>query len=109
MLQIIANVPGMTGGSNSAYDTSRAPFIPVFAFGMSLSLFFVIGYVACIIFYLLFPDLLLNHAVLALFLPGFKLLDWPNFLLGLGESFGLGWYVALIFGPLFNYFVGRLR
>jgi hypothetical protein len=81
--------------------------IPIISLGMSLGLFLVIAYVACILFYFLFPDLILNHAVLTLFLPGFKLLDWPSFLLGLIESFGYGWVVALLFGPLFNFFSAR--
>jgi hypothetical protein len=87
----------------------RAPTIPVFALGMALALFFVITYALCVLFYLLFPDLVLNHAVLALFLPGFKLLSWPSFFLGLVESFGYGWYVALVFGPLYNFFAARSR
>ena len=96
------------GGQPEVSDTSvHPPLIPVIPFGMSLSLFFVIGYVACVGFYLLFPGLLQGHALLSLLLPGFKLLDWPNFFLGLAESFGFGWYIALIFGPLFNFFAGR--
>ena len=86
---------------------SQYLLIPVAALGMSLGLFFVIGYVACLVFYLLFPDLLQGHALLSLLLPGFKLLDWPNFFLGLSESLGLGWYIALVFGPLFNFFAAR--
>lgn len=88
-------------------DATRARFIPLVPFGMSVSLFFVVTYTGCIVFYLLFPDLVRTHALLAQFLPGFTLLDWPSFFLGLFESFGFGWYVALIFGPLYNYFVGR--
>jgi hypothetical protein len=81
--------------------------IPVIGFGMSLSLFFLISYVICIIGYLLFPGLPINHAALAIFLPGFGLLTWQTFLLGLIESFVWGWYIALIFGPLFNFFANR--
>jgi hypothetical protein len=83
--------------------------IPIFAFGMSLSLFFVISYVICIIGYLLFPGLPINHAALAIFLPGFELLSWAGFCIGLIESFAYGWYIALIFGPLYNFFVTRWR
>jgi hypothetical protein len=95
---------GQPVGTASAVRT-----IPVFALGMALSLFLVISYVLCVLFYLLFPDLVLNHAVLVLFLPGFKLLTWPSFILGGIESFGYGWYAALIFGPLYNFFVLRWR
>ncbi len=83
--------------------------IPVFAFGMSLSLFFVISYVICIIGYLAFPGLPINHAALSIFLPGFELLTWVSFCLGLIESFFWGWYIALVFGPLYNFFVSRWR
>ena len=83
--------------------------IPVLAFGMSLSLFSLISYVICIICYLLLPSLPINHAALSIFLPGFQLLSWPTFLLGLVESFAYGWYIALIFGPLYNFFVTRWR
>src|SRR6266581_142246 len=84
--------------------------IPVLAFGMSLSLFLVISYVICIIGYLVFPGLnAINHAALAIFLPGFELLSWSTFFIGLVESFAFGWYIALIFGPLYNFFVTRWR
>ena len=87
----------------------RAPLIPILPLGMGLGLFLVVSYVACIAFYLLFPDAVLNHALLTLFLPGFKLLSWQSFFLGLAESFGYGWYVALIFGPLYNFFASRSK
>jgi hypothetical protein len=81
--------------------------IPVLAFGMSMSLLFVISYVICVIGYLALPGLPINHAALAIFLPGFELLTLPSFVLGLVESFAYGWYIALIFGPLYNFFATR--
>jgi len=30
---------------------------------------------------------------------------WPFFLIGLVVSFALGWYIALIFGPIYNWAV----
>lgn len=86
---------------------SRVALIPIVALGLSLGFFFVVSYVACILLYLVLPNAILNHAVLTLFLPGFQLLDWSSFLLGLVESFGYGWYVALIFAPLYNFFARR--
>ena len=83
--------------------------IPVLALGMALSLFLVISYVLCVIGYLVFLGLPVNHAALAIFLPGFELLSWPTFLLGLVESFAWGWYITLIFGPLYNFFATRWR
>jgi hypothetical protein len=40
-------------------------------------------------------------------LPGFSWLTWPAFFIGLAWSFAFGWYVAAVFAPLFNFFVGR--
>lgn len=85
----------------------QSPHIPVLALGMSVSVFLAVSYVICVIGYLLFPGLPIDHAALAIFLPGFKLLSWSTFLLGLVESFAYGWYIALIFGPLYNFFAAR--
>jgi len=93
-------------GRAAVFATGPAS-IPVIAFGLSLSVTFVITYALCVVFYLLFPFAGSSHAVLTLFLPWFKLLSWQSFLLGLVESFVLGWYVALIFAPLFNVFARR--
>ena len=81
--------------------------IPVASFGLSLSLFLAISYTLCILGYILFPGLPISHSSLAIFLPGFELLSWKTFVLGLIESLGWGWYVALIFGPLYNFFALR--
>ena len=91
------------------HSGGHAPLIPVVTLGTALGLFFVISYVLCVIFYLLLPGAVSNHALLSLFLPGFKLLTWGSFLLGLIESFGYGWYVALVFGPIYNFLVARTR
>ncbi len=82
------------------------PRMPVFALGMSLGLFLAITFTLCIGFDLLFPDHAMYESWLRL-LPGFTWLNWPSFFLGLIESFAYGWYVALIFGPLYNFFAAR--
>jgi hypothetical protein len=89
-------------------STSEAPRIPLFAFGLSLGLFLAITYVLCVGFDLIFPGQAMYQTWLRL-LPGFTWLTWPSFVLGLVESFAYGWYVALIFCPLFNFFAARLR
>ncbi len=83
-----------------------APRIPVVALGMSLGLFLAISFVLCVAFGLIFPGAAMFRAWIEL-LPGFSWLSWPSFLLGLAESFAYGWYVALIFAPLFNVFSAR--
>ena len=86
-----------------------ASTVSVQALGSSLSIFLVFSYVVCVVGYLLFPGLPISHTSLAIFLPGFELLSWQSFCLGLVESFAWGWYVALVLGPLYNFFVARLR
>ncbi len=82
--------------------------IPIAAFGLSLGLFFVITYLLCIIGYLVAPGLPIAHNMLNMLLPGFELLTLPSFFLGLGESFGFAWYIALVFGPLYNAVAARI-
>jgi hypothetical protein len=48
-------------------------------------------------------------AALSIFLPGFELLSWRSFCLGMAESFIWGWYIALVFGSLYNFFGRRLE
>jgi hypothetical protein len=40
-------------------------------------------------------------------LPGFKWLTLGGFIIGLIESFAYGFYIALVFCPLYNYFNGK--
>lgn len=80
--------------------------IPVAALGMSLGSFFVVTFVLCVLFDLWFPDLAMNAAWAPL-LPGFVWISWTSFALGLVESFAFGWYVALVFAPLYNFFATR--
>ena len=95
-----SGTPLLTGG------TAR---LPIFALGMSLGLFFVVTFILCVGFDLLFPGQEMYQTWLRL-LPGFTWLSWPSFFLGLAESFSYGWYIALTFGPLYNFFAaGRLR
>ena len=91
------------------FSSHAARTIPVLAFGLSLSSFLMISYALCVLGYLLFPALPINHAALTIFLPGFELLSWSTFCLGLIESFAWGWYIALIFGPLYNFFLTRWK
>jgi hypothetical protein len=96
------------GRSGTPPLAAQAPRIPVFAFGMSLGIFLTITFVLCVGFDLLFPGQAMYQTWMRL-LPGFTWLTWPSFLLGLVESFAYGWYVAVIFGPLFNFFARRWR
>ncbi len=83
-----------------------APRVSLYALGMSLGLFLAISFVACVVFDLAFPGYAMYPAWAPLF-PGFTGLNWPSFLIGLAESFAYGWFVAVIFGPLYNFFAAR--
>ena len=89
-------------------DGGQAKAIPIVTLGLSLSAFFVISYIICIAGYLLLPSFPVQHSALSIFLPGFELLSWQSYFLGLIESFIWGWYIALVFGPLYNFFIRRL-
>ena len=82
--------------------------VSITALGMSLSLFLAISFVLCIAGYLILPGLPVKHEALAIFLPGFELLTWQGFVIGLVESYAWGWYVALVLGSLYNYFARRM-
>ncbi len=100
--------PGRQHTSGTPLAASPSVRIPVVAFGTSLGLFLAITYVLCVIFDLIFPQQAMYQTWLRL-LPGFTWLSWRSFLLGLVESFAYGWYVALMFGPLFNFFARKWK
>src|SRR6266700_7389586 len=83
------------------------PAISIMTFGSALSTFFVVSYTICILGYLLTPGLPVKHEFLEIFLPGFTLLTWHTFFLGLIESFLFGWYIAVVFGTIYNFFLRR--
>ncbi len=77
--------------------------ISLFAFGHATSLFLVMSFVLCVGFDLLFPE----HAMYSVWLkllPGFEWLSWQSFFLGAIESYAYGWYITLIWVPLYNFF-----
>ncbi|SEP36819.1 hypothetical protein SAMN02990966_05433 [Rhodospirillales bacterium URHD0017] len=93
--------------SQAGSQPSVVRTIPVAAFGMSLSLFFALSFVLCVLGYLVMPGLPVKHEALAIFLPGFELLTWQGFVIGLAESYAWGWYIALVFGSIYNFFARR--
>ncbi len=94
---------GRSGIPMSVHSVAR---IPILALGTGLGTFFAVTFVLCVLFDLWLPALAMNP-VWSPLLPGFTWISWPSFLLGLVESFAYGWYVALVFGPLYNFFVAK--
>ncbi|MBA5775518.1 hypothetical protein H2509_00085 [Stappia sp. F7233] len=80
--------------------------IPMLALGWALSLFLAITYLVCVTFDLLFPSYAM-YETWARLLPGFVWLTPAGFAIGLIESFVYGWYAALIFAPLYNWYSSR--
>jgi uncharacterized protein DUF5676 len=87
---------------------SAAVRIPLLPLGLGLSSFLAISYVLCLLLGLIWPDGGMHQPFLQ-FLPGFTWLTWPSFFLGLIETIAYGWYIALVFGSLFNVFADRWR
>jgi uncharacterized protein DUF5676 len=104
----MSQTSSLTGApAAQGHSESDVRAIPLVTFGLALSAFFAVSYVICILGYLLLPGLPVQHEALAIFLPGFTLLSWRSFFLGLIESFLWGWYIALLFGWLYNFFLRR--
>lgn len=82
--------------------------ISLFAFAHATSLFFAILFSLCVLFDLIFPQHAMYQVWLKL-LPGFEWLSWKSFLLGLVESYAYGWFVSLIWVPLYNYFGSKTK
>jgi hypothetical protein len=80
--------------------------LPVFALGTSLSAFLAVTYVLCVGYHIVFPNQTVTEMWFAMF-PGFTWLSWQSFVLGLIESVVYGWYAAVVFGPLYNFFAAR--
>jgi len=91
---------------NTQTAVRAAPQIPIVALGWSLGIFLALTFVLCVGFGLLFPGATMYQAWLPL-LPWVTWISWTSFALGLVETFAYGWFVALIFGPLFNFFSAR--
>lgn len=84
-------------------ETRVVAHIPIRALGWSLGLFLAITYTLCVLFDLAFP----GQSMIGIWAP---LLPWVaeislgGYVLGVAETLLYGWFVALIFGPLFNFF-----
>lgn len=84
-----------------------SPRLAIGALGASLSAFFVVTYVLCILYGLAVADQGFHRTLMPMLLPGFVWLTWPAFFIGFAWAFAYGWYVALVFTPLYNFFAAR--
>jgi hypothetical protein len=81
----------------------RFSIVPV---GMSLGTFFVITYLLCVAYGFVAPGQRM-HELISMLIPGFTWISWGSFFIGVFVAFGYGWYVALIFIPLYNFRAAR--
>jgi hypothetical protein len=73
----------------------------------TLAFFAAITFTLDVLLGVLFPDWWVMQKAWELVLPGFTLISWGAYFLGLIESFLGGLFTAVIFVPLYNFFVTR--
>lgn len=78
------------------------------AVGHATSLFLAISFTLCVAFDLIFPQHQM-YPVWQRLLPGFEWISFGSYVLGLAESYAYGWYLALIWVPLYNVISSRSR
>jgi hypothetical protein len=78
------------------------------AVGHATSILLAVTFTVCVLFDLIFPDHAMYKSWIQL-LPGFQWISWKSFFLGLIESYLYGWYFALIWVPLYNYFSNKAK
>ncbi len=82
--------------------------ISLLAIGNTASLFLVATFSVGALFDLAPPQ----YAVFEFWrklLPGFDSVSWSSFLVGAAASYLYGWYFALLWVPLYDFFVARER
>lgn len=76
--------------------------LPIVPFGFALSSFLAITYLLCLSLLLIVPNVGMHVPIFRL-LPGFSV-SVIGIATGLIESVAYGWYSALLFGWLYNFF-----
>ena len=95
---------------STAIDTNsagRVRSVPIVALGLSLGSFFALSFLACIALGLIVPDGGMHRPWLQFF-PGFEWVTARGVFIGLVWTQVYAWYVALVFGSLFNFAAARL-
>lgn len=72
--------------------------------GNALSLFLVITFTLCVVWGLVAPMTMHMHGAWQTMMPGFHRISPAGFLIGLVWAYLCGWYAALVFVPLYNFF-----
>jgi len=72
--------------------------------GNALSVFLALTFTICVAWGLATPVSMHMPGAWEPMLPGFHWISFPSFLIGLIEACLYGWYGALVFAPLYNFF-----
>jgi hypothetical protein len=80
------------------------PVLRIITLGLTLSSFLLISYVLCVLFGMLVPAQFHMHQAWAPLLPGFEWLTPRGFIAGAVGSFAYGWFIAVLFVPLYRFF-----
>lgn len=91
--------------STNATSLGRTQAIAIVQLGLALSSFLAITFVLCALGERI-PGLQKFHFLSALY-PGIDWLSATPLLLGVGGAVAFGWYVAVLFGLLYNFFGAR--
>lgn len=93
--------------SANATTLERTRSIAIVPLGLSLSSFLAITFVLCAIGEHI-PGVQKIHLLSALY-PGVDWTSAPVLVFGVVAALVLGWYVAILFGLLYNFFAGARR
>lgn len=93
-------------GHHTTTETANPGQLSIVALGNALGTLLAVTFTLCVAFDLAFPSLAMYPAYIKL-LPGVTWISWTSFTLGLVETFAYGWYIALVFVPLYNFFRGQ--
>ena len=96
----------MAASISSAPTAGDVRHIHLVTLGLSLSAFFAISFLGCLLLGLIVPDGGMHRPWLQFF-PGFEWLTPWSVVLGLIWTQVYGWWTALAFGSLFNFFAAR--
>lgn len=86
------------------HSSTNATHVKIPPLANALGGLFLISYILCILFGLVVPEVMRMSSAWAPLLPGFEWLTWPGFVIGGIESYAYGWYVAIVFVPLYRWF-----
>lgn len=71
----------------------------------TLAVFTAVVFILDVALGLLFPNWWVMQKAWEFILPGFAFISWGTFILGLVESFVGGFLTAVLFVPIYNYFI----